>query len=103
MGQRRAFELLVMGRPLDATKAKEFGIANAVVAPQEVEAEALKAAREIAALPAGPVALSRGLMRGATEAMLARIDEEARMFGEQLRSPEAKAAFEAFFARRRAT
>jgi enoyl-CoA hydratase/carnithine racemase len=103
MGQRRAFELLVMGHPLDATNAKEFGIANAVVAPEEVEAEALKAAREIAALPAGAVALSRGLMRGATEAMLARIDEEARMLGERLRSPEAKAALEAFFARRRAT
>src|SRR6266540_2361707 len=35
MGQRRAFEFLVMGHPLDATHAKEFGIANIVVAPED--------------------------------------------------------------------
>src|SRR5262245_31464384 len=50
MGQRRAFEFLVMGHPLNATQAKEFGIANIVVAPEDVDTEGLKAAREIAAL-----------------------------------------------------
>jgi enoyl-CoA hydratase/carnithine racemase len=58
MGQRRAFEFLIMGHPLNAMQAREFGIANIVVAPEDVDAEALKAAREIAALPAGAVALS---------------------------------------------
>jgi len=101
MGQRRAFEFLVMGHPLNATHAKDFGIANMVVAPQDVDAEALKAAREIAALPPGAVALSRGLMRGGTDELLARIDQEAKIFSECLHSPEAKAAFEAFFARKR--
>jgi enoyl-CoA hydratase/carnithine racemase len=101
MGHRRAFELLVMGHPLNATHAKDFGIANMVVAPQDVDAEALRAAREIAALPPGAVALSRGLMRGATDELLARIDQEAKFFSERLLSPEAKAAFEAFFARKR--
>jgi enoyl-CoA hydratase/carnithine racemase len=101
MGQRRAFEFLVMGHPLDATQAKEIGIANVVVAAQDVDAEALKAAREIAALPPGAVTLSRGLMRGATDELVARIDQEAEIFSERLHSPEAKAAFEAFFARRR--
>ena len=71
------------------------------VTPQDVDAEALKAAREIAALPPGAVALSRGLMRGATDELLARIDQEAKIFSECLHSPEAKAAFEAFFARKR--
>jgi enoyl-CoA hydratase/carnithine racemase len=101
MGQRRAFELLVMGHPLDAAQAKDLGIANLVVAPQDVDAEALKAAHEIAALPPGAVALSRRLMRGATDELLARIDQEAELFSERLHSPEAKAAFEAFFARKR--
>ena len=58
-------------------------------------------AREIAALPAGAVALSRALTRGATDELLARIDQEAKIFSERLNSPEAKAAFEAFFARKR--
>ncbi len=101
MGQRRAFELLAMGHPLDAAHAKDFGIANMVVASQDVDAEALKAAHEIAALPPRAVALSRGLMRGATDELLARIDQEANIFSERLHSPEAKAAFEAFFARKR--
>ena len=101
MGQRRAFEFLVMGHPLNATQAKEFGIANIVVAPEDVDTEGLKAAREIAALPAGAVALSRALTRGATDELLARIDQEAKIFSERLNSPEAKAAFEAFFARKR--
>jgi enoyl-CoA hydratase/carnithine racemase len=101
MGQRRAFELLIMGHPLNATQAKEFGIANIVVAPEDVDTEGLKAAREIAALPAGAVALSRALTRGATDELLARIDQEAKIFSERLNSPEAKVAFEAFFARKR--
>ena len=101
MGHRRAFELLVMGRPLNATHAKEVGIANIVVAPEDVDAEGLKAAREIAALPAGAVALSRALMRGATDELVARIDQEAKIFSERLNSPEAKVAFEAFLARKR--
>ena len=101
MGQRRSFEFLVMGHPLNATYAKELGIANIVVAPEDVDAEGLKAAREIAALPAGAVARSRALMRGWTDELLARIDQEAKIFGECLNSPEAKAAFEAFLARKR--
>jgi enoyl-CoA hydratase/carnithine racemase len=90
-----------MGHPLNATQAKELGIANIVVAPEDVDTEGLKAAREIAALPAGAAALSRTLMRGATDELLARIDQEAKIFSERLNSPEAKAAFEAFFERKR--
>ena len=51
MGPGRAFSLLVMGKPLNADDAKAAGLVNTVVAPDEVEAEAMKAAREIAALP----------------------------------------------------
>ena len=53
------------------------------------------------ALPAGAVALSRALTRGATDELLARIGQEAEIFSERLHSPEAKAAFEVFFARKR--
>ena len=64
MGHRRAFELLVMGRPLDAAAAQACGLVNAVVPPGDVEAEAMRAAQHIAALPAEAVAASRRLMRG---------------------------------------
>lgn len=101
MGHRRAFELLVMGRPLDAAAAQACGLVNAVVAPDEVDAAATKAARDIAALPAEAVTASRRLMRGAPDEIVARIDEEVRLFKERLQSAEAQAAFGAFLTRKR--
>lgn len=101
MGQRRAFSLLVMGQPLDGAEAKACGLANAAVAAEEVEAEAMKAARAIAGLPAEAVAASRKLMKGAPGEIVARIDEEAAEFRLRLKSPEARKAFEAFLARKK--
>ncbi|MCC7346496.1 MAG: crotonase/enoyl-CoA hydratase family protein, partial [Variibacter sp.] len=101
MGHQRAFALLVMGRPLDATAAKECGLVNAVVTPEEVDAEALKAAQAIAALPPEAVAISRRLLRAAPEEVVARIDEESDLFRRRLQSPEAMAAFAAFLNRKR--
>ena len=101
MGQARAFELLVMGRPLSAEQAKAAGIVNTVVAPDQLEAAALAAAREIAALPPEGVRTARALLRGAPDEIVARIDVEAAAFRERLASPEAKAAFKAFLERKR--
>jgi enoyl-CoA hydratase/carnithine racemase len=100
-GQRRAFEFLVMGRPLTAADANALGLINVVVPPDEVEARAMRAAQEIADLPAEAVRLSRELMRGPIEALLARMDQENAIFNQRLRSPEPRAAIEAFFRRKR--
>ena len=62
---------------------------------------ALKAAREIAALPAEAVAAARRLMRGSPDETVARIDEEVRLFKQRLQSAEAQAAFGAFLTRKR--
>jgi enoyl-CoA hydratase/carnithine racemase len=101
MGQRRAFSLLVMGRPLDALAAQACGLVNAVVPTGDVDAEAMKTARDIAALPVEAVATARRLMRGPPDEVAARIDEEVELFKQRLRSAEARAAFEAFFSRKR--
>jgi enoyl-CoA hydratase/carnithine racemase len=101
MGHRRAFELLVMGRPLDANAALACGLVNAVVPLGDVEAEAMKAAQHIAALPAEAVATSRRLIRGSPDEVAARIDDEVRLFKERLRSAEAQSAFKAFVNRKR--
>jgi enoyl-CoA hydratase/carnithine racemase len=90
-----------MGRPLDAAAAQACGLVNTVVAPGEVEAEAIKAAREIAALPAEAVAAARRLMRGLPDEIVARIDKEVELFKQRLHSAEARAAFEAFLSRKR--
>jgi enoyl-CoA hydratase/carnithine racemase len=101
MGQARAFELLVMGRPMNAEQAKAAGLINAVVTADAVEAEAMKVAREIAALPPQGVLASRRLMRGSPDEIVARIDEEAELFTTHLQSAEARAAFEAFLTRKK--
>jgi enoyl-CoA hydratase/carnithine racemase len=101
MGHARAFSLLVMGQPLDADAAQAAGLINAAVPPGAVEAEAMKAAAAIAALPAQAVLASRRLMRGRVDEIVARIDDEAEQFKIRLKSAEARAAFEAFMTRKR--
>jgi len=101
MGHARAFALLAMGRPLDAAGALAAGLVNSVVAPAEVEAEAMRAAREIAALPVEALAATRALLRGPPDEAVRRIDEEAAEFKRRLASPEARAAFEAFLQRKK--
>ena len=101
MGHARAFELLVMGRPLNALAAKEAGIVNAVVPAAELDSAAIAAARVIAALPPQGMAAARRLMRGSGDEISARIDAEAEVFRQRLASPEARAAFQQFFSRKK--
>jgi len=61
----------------------------------------VKAAREISDLPPDGVLVSRRLLRGTGEDIIARIDEEAEEFKVRLRSPEARTAFTGFLTRKR--
>lgn len=99
MGHARAFAFLVMGRDLDAGAAHAAGLVNRIVAPEELEPAIVDAARALAALPREAMLASRRLLRGDPEEVLARIDLEARIFGERLRSAEAQQAFAAFMQR----
>jgi enoyl-CoA hydratase/carnithine racemase len=102
VGYQRAFAMLVMGRTVDADAAREAGFVNEVVAPGHTEAEARKVAREICDLPAEAVAMTRKLLKLPPEDMTRRIDQEAHLFAERMRSKEALAAFKAFASRRKA-
>ena len=90
-----------MGKPLNGEEAKACGLVNQVVEDDQVEAEAIKAAQAIAALPPEGVAISRRLMKGAPDEIVRRIDEEAEQFRMRLQSPEARAAFTAFLSRKK--
>jgi enoyl-CoA hydratase/carnithine racemase len=102
MGYQRAFAMLAMGRTVDADHAREAGFVNEVVAPGHTEAEARKVAREICDLPAEAVTMTRKLLKLPPEDMTRRIDQEAHLFAERMRSKEALAAFKAFASRRKA-
>jgi enoyl-CoA hydratase/carnithine racemase len=102
MGHQRAFSMLVMGRPVSAEDARIAGFVNAVVAPGHTETEARKVARDICALPVEAVAMSRKLLKHPPDELVRRIEHESHLFGERMSSKEAVAAFQSFFARKRA-
>ncbi|WP_112944658.1 MULTISPECIES: crotonase/enoyl-CoA hydratase family protein [unclassified Rhizobium] len=99
MGAQRAFAMLAAGEPFSGAEARDAGLVFKVVEPHQVEAETLSLAAKLAAKPPEALRLSRDLIRGDREQIIARIDEEARHFAARLQSAEARAAFEAFMRR----
>jgi enoyl-CoA hydratase/carnithine racemase len=100
MGNARAFELLALGEVFDAERAREAGIVNQIVPGEELEASARRAAARLAAKPPAALKIARRLLRGDPQEIVDRLDAEARLFSERLRSPEAREAFEAFLEKR---
>lgn len=99
IGHVRAFSMFVLGEAVDAQKAVDWGIANAVVPRAELRARARAAAEAVAARPASAVRLTKALMRDSA-ALAARMDIEGVHFAAQLKSVEAREAFAAFADRR---
>jgi enoyl-CoA hydratase/carnithine racemase len=100
-GYQRAAEVLLLGEAIDARRAHELGLVNAVVPSAEVGAKALEACRKLAAKPPTALKLTRQLLREAGHATVAeRIRHEAEFFGRQLQSAEVKEAITAFFEKR---
>lgn len=96
LGYHRAFELLVLGEQFDAHQARESGLINRVVAPEEVDAAAYACAAALAAKPPEAVRAARRLMRGDRRDVLTRINQEAASFADLLRSPAAQDALTLF-------
>jgi enoyl-CoA hydratase/carnithine racemase len=101
MGRQQAFALLGLCQPFSAERAKACGLIYDVVAEDELEKTVFAAAERIAAKPPEALRIARDLMRGDRDALVARIREESRLFAARLSSDEAKAAFQAFMARKK--
>ena len=99
IGHARAFEMFVLGEPVNAEKAVSWGIANRSVPPSELHAVARATAIAIAARAPAAVVSTKSLMRDET-VLLARMGEETGHFLRQLKSAEFKEAFTAFSERR---
>jgi 2-(1,2-epoxy-1,2-dihydrophenyl)acetyl-CoA isomerase len=67
LGYQRTYELFASGRILSATEAGELGLANEVVAHDELMASALAWCERIAALPEHVPAMMKPLLRGAAD------------------------------------
>jgi enoyl-CoA hydratase/carnithine racemase len=100
MGYPRAFEMICLGEPFGAERALAAGLINAIVAPEELEATALKAARRLAAKPRQALMTSRRLLRQNFPDLGAMIDAEAAAYQTLMVSPEAREAFTAFLEKR---
>lgn len=102
LGAAKANEMLLLGEAMDAQTAKDLGLVNAIAPNGEVRALAMEQARKLATKPRNALRTARRLMRSDHAQVLARIDEEARLFRDAMASPEAAKAFAAFFSRSKA-
>jgi len=101
-GYQRAAELLLLGQPFTAQKAQAAGIVTEVVPEGDLLEYARTAALALAALPPASVRMTKALMKRAlAPAVRERMQEELGLFGERLRSPEAKEALSAFMEKRK--
>ena len=100
VGYVRAYQMFALGEPIDAHTACSWGLANAVVRPDELRAKARAAADVLATRPVGSLMHTKKLMRDA-DGMSRQLDRELTIFSERLLSDEAKEAFAAFAERRK--
>jgi enoyl-CoA hydratase/carnithine racemase len=101
-GYQRAAELLLLGQPFTAEKAREIGIVTDIVPDAELMERAEKTAAALAALPPESLRLTKQLMKSAhAEAVRRQVAEEGRIFIERLASPEAKEAMRAILEKRK--
>jgi enoyl-CoA hydratase/carnithine racemase len=101
LGCQRASALLLLGEPLDAETAFQWGFVNRVVDDGALMDAAREMARRLAALPPQAVRLTKRLIRHGAPDVPGRIAEELALFRERLGSPEAQEAFAAFMEKRR--
>lgn len=100
MGHAKAAAMLLLGEPMDAESADKAGLVTAIVPADQLLAHARAKAAALAAKPPQALAHTRRLMKGDPASIMARIEEEGRLFRETMQSAEAREAFTAFFEKR---
>lgn len=100
LGRAKASELLLLAREFDAAEAESLGIVNRVVPDDALFEAALEAAQEIARKPPQAVRLTKKLLRGHQEPLLAAMEKEGEIILERIRSDEAREVFTAFMEKR---
>jgi enoyl-CoA hydratase/carnithine racemase len=100
-GHQRAFAMLVLGEGFTAEEAKQAGLIWDVVSEDELEEKTLALAHRLAARAPESVRISKQLMKSNSDAVSERIMQEVMLFGQRLRSDEAKNAFMAFMTRKK--
>lgn len=100
VGRRRAADLLYTGRWFDAGEARDLGIVNEVLPPEQLATRTEEAVQLLAAKSPQALRRTKELLRGDATLLRDRMAEEGRHFDAQLRSPDFAEAFAAFTERR---
>ena len=100
LGPRRAAELLMLGEPFGAEAALGFGLLNAIVPADQLEATVRAKATALASKPPAALRATKALLNAGRAEISERITLEANVFGERLQSAELKEAVTAFFEKR---
>ena len=100
-GHQRAYAMLALGEGFSANQAKDAGLIWDIVGEEELESKTLELANRLAARAPEAMRITKSLIKGNPEAVRERIYEEANLFGERLRSTEARDAFMAFMSRKK--
>jgi enoyl-CoA hydratase/carnithine racemase len=100
-GFQRATELLMLGEPFDAERAKEAGIVNEVVPSDQLHQRVAERAAAVAALPPSAVRATKSLIRHEPRQQIAEaMTREFEQFAKQLAMPETAEAMNAFLEKR---
>lgn len=96
IGRNRAMEVILGAEDLDAVTAERWGYLNRIFeTPQAMDDFVDRLARRIASWPSGAVALAKASVVNAEPAMREGLLEEAYLFQQTLRLPEAHANMQA--------
>lgn len=97
LGYPRAAQALLLGDPISASQALQWGLVNAVQPPGETLARAQEAAARMAQLPLQVLLETKSLLKKAMETPTKdQMEREAKSFASLLKAPPAQEAFLAF-------
>lgn len=101
VGHARAAQALLLGETITPDLARAWGLVNDIVPEGQVEAHALRKAKQLAARAPAAVQATKRLLRRAEAAAIAEtMDIELEEFTRRLASPEAREALQAFLEKR---
>jgi enoyl-CoA hydratase/carnithine racemase len=101
VGHRKAAEWLMLGEPFGAQEAVTNGIANKAVPLTELDELCQQTVKKLLSKPREALQKTKALMKPSYDELMVHVEEELSIFGEQLLSPSAKEAFNAFLDKRK--
>lgn len=100
VGAKRAQEILLLARPVGAAEAERIGLVNRTVPAAEFRAEVDRLCQELLDLSPAGLSATKATLRQVFEVFFASIPLAAEMNAAIQMGPQARAAFDAFVAKR---